>query len=418
MANYVRPYLQKRGRRYYAILEIPKALRPRFGKKVRFVQSLKTDSLAQAERRVLQVVAGWKRQLEEAKGDGGDMWSDLVSAKDLWRALRNAKNEEERQSVMYTIDMAAWDIGWVDDPEARRFAAIAYGSIVNFTEHLDEWLATSRVTTKTQDRQRSDVRRFTEQFPTVQDVSRPEVKRWVSGLMNQDGLTPKTVHRILSALRGYWRHLQSINVADEELEPFSKLDVARQNKRTGRKSKRREFEPADVLKLLDAATEREDQQLADLIRLGMWTGCRIEELCALTVDQVQDDHFVVVEAKTEAGEDRGVPIHRELAQTMARLIQESTDDYVMSGLVFDKYEKRSGAIGKRFSKLKTDLGFGREYVFHSLRKTVATILENALVPENVSADILGHEKTTMTYGVYSGGASLEVKRKELAKLEY
>ena len=68
--------------------------------------------------------------------------------------------------------------------------------------------------------------------------------------------------------------------------------------------------------------------------------------------------------------------------------------------------------------MRTDLGFGPELVFHSVRKTVATILENAGVPENVSADILGHEKTTMTYGLYSGGVSLEVKRKALAKMKY
>ena len=43
------------------------------------------------------------------------------------------------------------------------------------------------------------------------------------------------------------------------------------------------------------------------------------------------------------------------------------------------------------------VAFGPQLVFHSLRKTVVTILENAGVPENVVADIVGHEKTTMTY---------------------
>ena len=45
-------------------------------------------------------------------------------------------------------------------------------------------------------------------------------------------------------------------------------------------------------------------------------------------------------------------------------------------------------------------------------------LENAGVPENVVANIVGHEKTTMTYGLYSGGLSLAVKREALAKLTY
>ncbi len=291
------------------------------------------------------------------------------------------------------------------------------GQLVDFTEHLDEWLTTSRTTAKTRDMQRSDVRRFAAKFETVQDVTRPEVRRWITGLMNGDGLTPKTVQRILSALRGYWRYLQSIGGADEDHEPFSKLDVARQSNRTEPRSKRQPFEPGEVVKLLDAAIGRGDEQLADLIRLGMWTGCRIEEICALKVEQVKDDHFAVGEAKTAAG-DRDVPIHRELAQTMTRLIESSADGYVLSGLTENKYGDRSNGIGKRFGKLKTGLGFGSQLVFHSIRKTVVTILENAGVPENVVADLVGHEKNTMTYGLYSGGISLAVKREALDKLAY
>ena len=68
--------------------------------------------------------------------------------------------------------------------------------------------------------------------------------------------------------------------------------------------------------------------------------------------------------------------------------------------------------------LKTSMGFGPQHVFHSLRKTVVTILENAGVAENIVVDIVGHERTTITYGLYSGGVSLAVKRKALDKLAY
>lgn len=37
-------------------------------------------------------------------------------------------------------------------------------------------------------------------------------------------------------------------------------------------------------------------------------------------------------------------------------------------------------------------------------KRVVTILENADVPENIVADIVGREKRTMTFRLYSGGA--------------
>ena len=45
-------------------------------------------------------------------------------------------------------------------------------------------------------------------------------------------------------------------------------------------------------------------------------------------------------------------------------------------------------------------------------------LGNAGVPENVVADLVGHEKPRITYGLYSGGTSLAVKAKALAKLAY
>ena len=103
---------------------------------------------------------------------------------------------------------------------------------------------------------------------------------------------------------------------------------------------------------------------------------------------------------------------------MARLVDQSEDGYVLSGLTADKYGARSNGLSSRFGKLKTSLGFDQRHVFHSIRKTVVTILENAGAPENVVADIVGHEKTTMTYGLYSGGTSLAVKREVLEKLAY
>ncbi len=45
-------------------------------------------------------------------------------------------------------------------------------------------------------------------------------------------------------------------------------------------------------------------------------------------------------------------------------------------------------------------------------------LGNAAVPENVAADLLGHDKPRITYGLYSGGTSLAVKAKALEKLAY
>jgi integrase len=419
-------YLIKRERTWHAILEIPKALRDFFGKR-RFMESLKTDSRKVAERLVHSKVADWKKKIAKARNEPVEDDPIAKEAAPFWNALRNAKSKEDRQSIVEQIIDAADDIGAInvenigDKPsssaEAQDFYLRATGQKIKFDAHLDEWLDTSRATPKTKDMHRSAVKRFAVKVDMVQDVTRPEVRHWITELMNVEGLTPKTVQRILSALRGYWRYLQSIEVANEDHEPFSKLDVARQSKQTSPRSARQPFTPGDVLKLLDAAKERSDYQLADLIQLGMWTGCRIEELCALKVEQVKNEYFSVKDAKTAAGW-RDVPIHQNLAMAMARLTDETKDGYVLSGLTKNKYGDRSNAIGKRFGRLKKELGFGHEHVFHSIRKTVVTILENAGAPENVVADIVGHEKTTMTYGLYSGGLSLSVKAEALSKLKY
>jgi hypothetical protein len=174
-------YLQKRRRRWYAIMEIPKALRDPIGKP-RFVKSLETDSRTVAERRVMPIVTAWKKEIATARNEPVD-----DDAAFFRRALRNAKTEEQRQSILDQIDYAAWDIGAVNvdnigdrpssDPEAQRFYAEATGQLVSFTEHLDEWLTTSHATAKTRDMQRSDVKRFAAKFPMVQGVTKPEVRR-------------------------------------------------------------------------------------------------------------------------------------------------------------------------------------------------------------------------------------------------
>ncbi len=416
------PYLIWRGRNWHAVLEIPEHLRPHFHKR-RFMKTLGTDSQRIAERRAAKLISAWKKQITEA--EGADI--ELDDAAYWRRALRNAATEEERQSIMMQIEMEAWDIGATNvdqigmqpssDPGARDFYARATGARAPFSEYLDEWMATVRTTAKTKGIQRADILRFAARFQTIDAVSRPEVRRWCTSLINDDGLTPKTTMRILSALRGYWRYLQAVNVVAEDHEPFQRLDVARHNKRDAPRSARLPFEPAEVVALLGAARGRGDGPLADLIAMAMFTGARREELCSLKVEHVKGDYFEIVAAKSAAGV-RQVPIHEELAPTMKRLVEASTDGFVLSGLRTDKHGDRGDGIGKRFGMLKTELGFANRHVFHSIRGTVITLMERAGVPEGTVQDIVGHERSTLTGSTYSGKSTLEMRRKALAKLSY
>lgn len=427
-------YLERRRRRWYALHDIPADVQEALGRK-RFVQSLETEDRRTAERRAAPLKVQWSSEIEKARTQRTD---HIERDAAYWRRVLRDTPEDQRAMVERVIadeaesrwQTVALRAGIADerDPqledlpeydEAQRFFKVATGQIIRLDEHLEEYLATLQNEPKTVDMKRSTIKKFCEEFIYLQDVQRKAVQRWINKLA-QEGKAVATIRRTMSELRGYWSYLISIEAASENNIPFEKLSIAKPAKAENGNGDRKPFTPAEVVKLLRAAEEKDDGDLADLIRLGMWTGCRIEELCALKVSKVGDGFFEVEDAKTPAGW-RQVPVHPKLAPTLARLIRksiEAKDEYVLSGLTPNKYGDRSNAIGKRFGRLKAAEGFGEAHVFHSIRKTVATLLDNAGVPENVAADILGHDKPTMTYGLYSGGSSLEVKAAALKKIDY
>ena len=46
-----------------------------------------------------------------------------------------------------------------------------------------------------------------------------------------------------------------------------------------------------------------------------------------------------------------------------------------------------------------------------------TLWRQAGVPEGITADIVGHEKATITYGLYSGGTSIEQRLEAMEAFE-
>jgi integrase len=435
-------YLKRKGNLWFAVHDVPPSLRQTIGHP-RFVKSLETHDKKIAERRAAILKAKWLGEVEQARRQSPDaVERDAM----FWRkVLGEATTDHDRGIIKDAIaseaggrvDRAAAKLGIVDHrdhrydelpetEEAERFAGIALGTLVRLDAHLDEYIATLPLgpngkPTRGTDQKHSTIAKFATEFSYIPDITRKAVQQWINRKA-RDGAKHDTISRHLSELRGYWKYLRSLEVVSEDAAPFDKVTIPKTDS-----TEILPFEPAAVVRLHREALAKRDQPLADLIELGMWTGARIEELCALKLEDVHADWFRVRKSKTNAGE-RDVPIHSKLAPLVAQLRAAASNGFLLSNLDApgnqgrkgrgNQYEQRSGAVGKRFGRLKTDAGFGENHVFHSIRHTVATLLENALVPENVSADIVGHEKPTMTYGLYSGGVSLEVKREAIEKLIY
>ena len=107
-----------------------------------------------------------------------------------------------------------------------------------------------------------------------------------------------------------------------------------------------------------------------------------------------------------------------VVEHLIRTSEEEGCDRLLSGTTQNKYGDYSNAIGKRGGRLKTDLGHGKDKTFHSIRRTVVTLLYQSGVSEGITADIVGHKKSTITYGLYSDVALLKMKADALEKVSY
>ena len=416
-------FLLKQRQGWYAVLEIPKALRKHFGK-VRFKQSLETDSLSIANSRVLPVIAEWKQQIAIAKGleigSNDEFLANLQSVRHQTQQLK-AKGIPDHEIVMAQEEVAMSEAlgpnnDYGGDYTLYDTVSVAHGSAILLREHVDDFLASRDVAPKTADMQRRDLMLFVKQFHYAHDATKAKVRQWVNvALGTEQGLSLATRRRMISPASVYWDYLEN-NKGLNLPSPFVKVLPPKPKRRTKAsiQAMRKSFRVDDYQKLISAC---DNDTLKDLITLGAYTGCRIDELCALKIETVFNDKIEITDAKTEAGW-RTVPIHPHITQTVTRLVDMSEDGYLLSGLSFNKYGNRSNAIGKRFGRLKKRLGYGTDYVFHSLRKGFATQLENANVPVTVVARLMGHEVEGQTFGNYSDGLALEGLNKAIRDLDW
>jgi integrase len=408
-------YLTRRHRRWYACLDIPIKLRPHFGKR-RFIRTLATGDLEVAKRRAPVLVAAWKGQIAQARGnvehDDCSFWAAQLAA---------AQSGAERRQVMHQIELAAESppavvhsartepvdvAGALEAAHAREVAFIehATGQRVRFGDRVQDWLAEVDMVDRSKRSAAKDVVRFSRHHPEVGEINRKAVQAWANVLATEQA--NQTIRKRLSFLRGYWRWLVRHDLAPD-IDPFGQIELPK------RKPAARDAFTADDVRLL---LQRSEGVLHNLIALAAHSGARIDELCQLRTDDVSAEAFTIRDAKTAAGV-REVPIHRDIADLVARQKRESTDGYLIPGQRTDRHGYRSNPLGQAFSKLKDDLGFPKAKVFHSLRRFVSSSLEAAGVPELVSARILGHKVSSMSYGVYShsGATPLDEKRKALER---
>jgi len=415
------PYLVKRYNTYFAVLYVPKDVQYILGK-AKFSKSTGTDNRKLAVTIAQVHVMGWKAEIEAARSKSDD--PIIQSAKEIRQLLKSSPTHLIQDAIdeeMAKLHEAKKDI------HAQVFEQIAKGKNKYLEDIAKDWKKYEMkrgLKQKTIDQMYSDVSLLTGQFATAPLITTQSADLWIRHIAKKGNLTASSVTRIVGSCKNFFKYLQFVKeIPSTDPNPFLipteyKISSKPNSKSLNKVQSWLPFSPQEIVELYkDALTKH--QPLADLILIAMHTGARIEEICSLLCKDVdiKNESITIVDAKTEAGE-RTIPIHPFIMNRIEELQDSATDDYLLSGLSRNKYGDRSNAIGKRFGRLKSEHDYSERYVFHSIRKTFTTMLENAGVGENLAADIVGHEKPRITYGLYSGGASLEVMREAINKISY
>lgn len=414
-------HLELRYKTYFALLVVPKDVRDILGRS-KFFETTGTGDLAIAQPLANLKIIKWKSEIAIARTKSND--PSINSAIELNR-LRLTNNspghlisdviEEERFKINDKKGKIAAD----------AFKSIATGKSKPLIKFIDQWVSSERekgLQEKTIAQYKSDLELLTTYLPTLDLLIFENINNWIKNLAKIGNFSPSSVTRIIASCRNFFNHLKYIGEIPEDAKvPFVIPIEFKKSKKSKARNKTEPwlpFESDEVENLYQEAVNKNDWTLGQLILIGAYTGARIEEICSLKKENInlKNESIKIENAKTEAG-NRIIPIHKDIVPVIQFMLMND-DSYLIEKLTLSKYQDRSNAIGKRFGRLKNTLGFSKRYVFHSIRKTFTTKMADASVPEFITADIVGHEIQTMTYGLYKGDTSLDVKKDAINKISY
>jgi integrase len=404
-----------RGNTWHARLSVPSHLRHILHKR-EFTKSLKTSSKPIAQKRCLEVIATWKLEIASAGGDANA--TEILAAE-----LKEKHREALEKGVHINPETGMSDIDYyvselADElPESQQeaFYDVYLGRKGIKTLHwVDEWASVTYSNVRTHRMALGDVKALAIYAPTIDTITKTSIKKW----LRVEIRSRSTVERALSFCRSYWRYLQDKGAVSDEIFPFDNIKLPDRLKNSG--VKREPFSVQDLPILFE--TLKADTSVRDAALVSLYSGARVSEVMNLKVGDISETegHLCMhIRGTKTLAADRVVPIHKALLGLVGSLDSSKPEEWVISGVnSAGGAERRGDVIGKRFGRLKSKCGFGGSKVFHSFRKTFITACEQAQVLEGVVADIVGHEKQTITYGLYSGGSSIEQRADAISRISF
>jgi integrase len=426
-------YLQRRRRTWYVRVAVPPRLVPVIGKRD-IVRSLQTRDASVARERRWQAVAEIQRWL---RSQAVDPVTEGLEDRE-WRLDQDntVRDPDTRHTQRDAAKLIIAEIAEALEARQGRAAASTYHRVATSEDQVlrdveQRWLAEVRgeVTGQTMAHYEHGLKLLHryggDALLFVSQVDRRFAGRFISEVV-RPGRAPRTVDTIIAALSAFWTWMVRKGLA--EANPFTN-QTGRQDRRGGPKPKR-SYTASELLRLLRADPEailgeRYGPAIRDLLRLALMTGARLDELCALKVQDVdQRQHAIWVQrGKTKAAR-RIIPVHPVVWPIVLRRIESAQSGELFPELPAQgRDHKKSIYASQRFTAYRRHvLGEDETLDFHSLRRTFATYMEHAqgrsvAVHPGLIAEIMGHAKGTLALSVYSGGHRIEHLRKAIDALK-
>jgi integrase len=190
------------------------------------------------------------------------------------------------------------------------------------------------------------------------------------------------------------------------------------------KDARHSFEPCDVAILLDldalTAEAKNHPWRYWLPLLGRFTGARLEEIAQLHVDDLIEQQGIpcirIDDNRTDqnlknSSSRRVLPMHPNLIKLG---LPQYVEQLKIAGMqrLFPDLEPVRGKLGhapsKWFSRYKAKKGItDPKKTFHSFRHTLIDELRDAGVQDSLIKRIVGHEDSSVTFGIYGSRTPLK-----------
>ena len=450
-------YLERRPEGWYVSVRVPAPLVPQIGR-THFVRSLRTKDASVARERRWPAIAGiwqsWSAHLGRADAEPEPLAATTLAevprrarrprvsmaGRASPRGLGNAdrRNVEARARLPSARQNAPaqpiqapsrkWQASGGCGQHARQEPEKADELMLSGA--TERWLIEvgDQFTKQTSCQHRAAIDLFARSSPEpipVGEVTRKMVGTFVSEVLVASGRKQATVNRIISSLSALWRWL--VKRGFVEANPwvgqgsFSKRPTAGSSRNDLTTSRSCCFcwggsRAARGASLWNGSGGPDAPRAADrgsperAVRAGNRGRAR-----SRASDQDQ------------GGQDRKcaarVPVHTLVWPLLLRRLRAAKD-----GLLFPELQpggpdgKRSWYATKRYTEFRRSvLGSDDRVDFHSFRRTFATYLERAstltaAVNASVTAELMGHTKTSLAFSLYSGGLTPENLRSAIDAL--